>query len=181
MHEDHGEDVHMDQGDDDVGMERMDLNLSSASTTIDPRSAASRILTSPSLAAAATEPDDDGSPEQQQPHFTKLSALQANGNRAEYRRVRCPPHRYTPLREHWEQILTPLVEYLKLQVRYEWKLWGLGGALVRGMQLHPTYQERCVVPGNSNPPGSLDVSRRCGAIYDRCLTYILSLALFIIA
>jgi hypothetical protein len=170
MHEDHGEDVPMDQGDDhydDVGMERMDLNLSSASTTIDPRSAASRILTSPSLAAAAAaEPDDDdndddGSPEQQQqPHFAKLSAIQANGNRAEYRRVRCPPHRYTPLREHWEQILTPLVEYLKLQVRYQQELWGFDGALVRGMQLHPTYQERCVVPGNSNPPGSLDVSRR---------------------
>lgn len=53
----------------------------------------------------------------EQPVFPKLSAAQANGNRSEYRRVRCPPHRYTPLREHWEQILTPLVEYLKLQVR----------------------------------------------------------------
>jgi hypothetical protein len=53
----------------------------------------------------------------QQPKFPKLSALLANGNRSEYRRVRCPSHRYTPLREHWEQILTPLVEYLKLQVR----------------------------------------------------------------
>lgn len=59
----------------------------------------------------------------QQPQFPKLSAAQAaaggSGNRrsSEYRRIRCPPHRYTPLREHWEQILTPLVEYLKLQVR----------------------------------------------------------------
>ena len=52
---------------------------------------------------------------EQQPHFPKLNAVQASG--VEYRRVRCPPHRYTPLREHWEQILTPLVEYLKLQVR----------------------------------------------------------------
>jgi hypothetical protein len=64
-------------------------------------------------------------PEPEQPQFPKLSAAQAaaasggSGNRrsSEYRRVRCPPHRYTPLREHWEQILTPLVEYLKLQVR----------------------------------------------------------------
>lgn len=52
-----------------------------------------------------------------QPLFPQLSAVEAGGNRTEYRRVRCPPHRYTPLREHWEQILTPLVEYLKLQVR----------------------------------------------------------------
>ena len=54
--------------------------------------------------------------EEEQPHFPKLSAIQASGNKVEYRRVRCPPHRYTPLREHWEQILTPLVEFLKLQV-----------------------------------------------------------------
>jgi len=53
-----------------------------------------------------------------QPVFPKLSASQAAGNKIEYRRVRCPNHRYTPLREHWEQILTPLVEYLKLQVRF---------------------------------------------------------------
>ena len=32
--------------------------------------------------------------------------------------MRCPQHRLTPLREHWENIITPLVEYLKLQVRF---------------------------------------------------------------
>jgi hypothetical protein len=57
----------------------------------------------------------------EQPQFAKLSAMQASssasGRKSQYRRIRCPPHRYTPLREHWEQILTPLVEYLKLQVR----------------------------------------------------------------
>ncbi|EEC50692.1 predicted protein, partial [Phaeodactylum tricornutum CCAP 1055/1] len=56
-----------------------------------------------------------------QPNFPQVSALQATGGKSEYRRVRCPPHRYTPLREHWEQILTPLVEYLKLQVRFNTK------------------------------------------------------------
>jgi hypothetical protein len=62
--------------------------------------------------------DADGGDDQQQPVFPRLSAVQSGKGRIiEYRRVRCPPHRYTPLREHWEQILTPLVEYLKLQVR----------------------------------------------------------------
>ena len=68
--------------------------------------------------------------QQVQPMFAKLSAHAAsqqqrtvgkNNNtitKAEYRRVRCPAHRYTPLRECWEQLLTPLVEYLKLQVRF---------------------------------------------------------------
>jgi len=52
------------------------------------------------------------------PQFKKLSANAASGGKSEYRRVRCPAHRYTPLRESWEQILTPLVEFLKLQVRF---------------------------------------------------------------
>jgi hypothetical protein len=89
--------------------ERMEMNFSNDTTTIDPNGVKSRILVSSSL---QQQLDDDD-----QPHFQKLSAVQASGNRVEYRRVRCPPHRYTPLREHWEQILTPLVEYLKLQVR----------------------------------------------------------------
>lgn len=34
------------------------------------------------------------------------------------RRVRVPPHRFTPLRNEWENIMRPLVEYMKLQVRF---------------------------------------------------------------
>ena len=86
------------------------MDLTSTSTTIDPTVVQSRMLQSDSLQKQQT------SDEVEQPHFPKLSAVQASGNRVEYRRVRCPPHRYTPLREHWGQILTPLVEYLKLQV-----------------------------------------------------------------
>lgn len=90
------------------------MELSAASTTIDASVVQSRIRQSASIQKEnAAMMDGD------QPVFPKLSAAQASGNKIEYRRVRCPPHRYTPLREHWEQILTPLVEYLKLQVRSE--------------------------------------------------------------
>lgn len=34
------------------------------------------------------------------------------------RRIRCPPHRLTPLRAQWEHLMTPVVEYLKLQIRF---------------------------------------------------------------
>lgn len=84
-----------------------DLNLTSQATTIDAAVIQSRILQSASIQK------EDAS---EQPHFAELSAVQAASGKVEYRRVRCPAHRYTPLREHWEQILTPLVEYLKLQV-----------------------------------------------------------------
>ncbi len=102
----------MEEPQDDVAG---NLELSAASTTIDPSVVQSRIRQSASLQkeGSAMEDDDDD----QQPVFPKLSAAQASGKKVEYRRVRCPPHRYTPLREHWEQILTPLVEFLKLQVR----------------------------------------------------------------
>lgn len=93
------------------------LQLTSQSTTIDPSVIQSRIMMSASIQKednADMMMDDQN--QQQQPHFPEMSAVQASGGKVEYRRVRCPPHRYTPLREHWEQILTPLVEYLKLQV-----------------------------------------------------------------
>lgn len=50
------------------------------------------------------------------PAFPALKASQLNQGVDEYRKIRVPNHRYTPLRENWEHILRPLVEYLKLQV-----------------------------------------------------------------
>lgn len=97
----------------DESMNETQMQFSTASTTIDPSVVQSRIRQSASLRNEDSAMLDDS----QQPVFPKLSAAQAAGNKVEYRRVRCPTHRYTPLREHWEQILTPLVEYLKLQVR----------------------------------------------------------------
>jgi RNA-binding protein PNO1 len=101
---------------------------------IDPSTLTSRIVQSKSIQREDAGDDDDddhddhnggdtaaaaAAVEPQQPVFAKLSARASRaGGKAEYRRVRCPAHRYTPLRECWEQLLTPLVEYLKLQVRF---------------------------------------------------------------
>lgn len=97
--------------------------MTNSATTIDPSVIQSRILQSTSLsAAAAVSGEDEGmGTTADQPTFPKLSAMAAKGGKVEYRRVRCPPHRYTPLREDWEQILMPLVQYLKLQVRFNTK------------------------------------------------------------
>jgi hypothetical protein len=102
---------------DGVMMNDVDMGMTNATTTIDPSVVQSRIRYSASLAKEAQQEqtNDNVAVQQQQPTFPKLTALQQSGGRVEYRRVRCPPHRYTPLRENWEQILTPLVEYLKLQ------------------------------------------------------------------
>ncbi|GBG33469.1 Pre-rRNA-processing protein pno1 [Hondaea fermentalgiana] len=50
--------------------------------------------------------------------FAPLTAEQVAGGETQYRRVRIPPHRYTPLQKQWENILTPLVQHMKLHVRF---------------------------------------------------------------
>eukprot|EP00979_Chaetoceros_neogracilis_P010964 scaffold2625_cov277-Chaetoceros_neogracile.AAC.15 len=98
-----------------------EIAMTSAATTIDPNVVQSRILQSSSLAKAAAEPqdsDDEMNDGADQPVFAKLNAMEERGGKVEYRRVRCPKHRYTPLRNDWEQILMPLVQFLKLQVRF---------------------------------------------------------------
>jgi RNA-binding protein PNO1 len=62
---------------------------------------------------------------------------------SEYRRIRCPAHRYTPLRNSWEQILTPLVQYLQLQVRFN--------TTTRSVELKAVPP----APGSVPPPGTL--------------------------
>jgi|Transcript_20698 RNA-binding protein PNO1 len=106
----------------------MDMDNQLINDSIDPSALTSRIIQSASIqeedAANANSDDEDmettdNAANLEHPTFEKLSAQAASrGNKSEYRRIRCPAHRYTPLRENWEQLLTPLVEYLKLQVRF---------------------------------------------------------------
>lgn len=39
----------------------------------------------------------------------------------EMRKIAVPAHRYTPLKENWQKIFTPIVENLQLQVRFNLK------------------------------------------------------------
>ena len=95
-----------------------EIAMTNASTTIDPNVVQSRILQSSSLAQAAAAQDSDDEMGADQPTFPKLNAMAERGGKIEYRRIRCPKHRYTPLRNDWEQILMPLVHFLKFQVSY---------------------------------------------------------------
>ncbi|KAJ8603793.1 hypothetical protein CTAYLR_000196 [Chrysophaeum taylorii] len=52
------------------------------------------------------------------PTFAALSAEEMSDGRVEYRKVRIPAHRYTPLRKTWEKLIAPLTQQLKLQVRF---------------------------------------------------------------
>jgi hypothetical protein len=110
-------------GAESSAMETPDVEMRHASTdaVMEQQQVPNSGMTSRIRLSASLQNEKDAMEEDAAPQFKPLSVGQQGAgkkNLAEYRRVRCPPHRYTPLREHWEQILTPLVEYLKLQVRF---------------------------------------------------------------
>jgi RNA-binding protein PNO1 len=55
------------------------------------------------------------------PVFPKIDASSLLGTSPEYRSIPVPPHRFTPLKDQWMKIFTPLVDHLKLQVRLNLK------------------------------------------------------------
>lgn len=64
------------------------------------------------------EPEDAVS--RKRPQFPPISADKLR-EAGEMRKVPVPSHRYTPLKENWLKIYTPIVENLQLQVRFNLK------------------------------------------------------------
>lgn len=61
--------------------------------------------------------ETDGKSDASLLNFAPLNAQEASGGKSEFRRVLVPPHRYTPLRQSWMSIYTPIVEHMQLQIR----------------------------------------------------------------
>merc|ERR1711953_16169 len=68
----------------------------------------------PTPAIASIQPE--------RPHLPPISAqdLQKN-DKSDFRKIPVPANRYTPLKENWLKIFTPIVEHLGLQVRFNLK------------------------------------------------------------
>jgi len=52
------------------------------------------------------------------PQFPQLNASQLKDKNDGFRKIPIPSHRYTPLKEQWMKIYSPVVEYLHLQIRF---------------------------------------------------------------
>uniref|UniRef100_A0A8C6UKZ3 RNA-binding protein PNO1 n=1 Tax=Neogobius melanostomus TaxID=47308 RepID=A0A8C6UKZ3_9GOBI len=63
---------------------------------------------------------DTDSMAHKRPQFPPISGDQLRGP-DEMRKIAVPAHRYTPLKENWLKIFTPIVENLQLQVRFNLK------------------------------------------------------------
>lgn len=55
------------------------------------------------------------------PQFGALSAHEMNGGKFEFRKIFVPQHRFTPLKEHWMEIYTPVFEQMKIDIRMNLK------------------------------------------------------------
>ncbi|CAL1541862.1 unnamed protein product [Lymnaea stagnalis] len=65
-----------------------------------------------------TDTNDISDPSLKRPHFQPLKAVASTSSKGEIRRIQIPSHRYTPLQKDWLKIFTPIVENLKLNVRF---------------------------------------------------------------
>merc|ERR1719321_129006 len=65
------------------------------------------------------EEENEAAPDEK-PNFAPLPAT-ALAAKKEIRRIACPAHRLTPLKNAWQELLDPLVQHLKLQVRMNTK------------------------------------------------------------
>jgi len=65
-----------------------------------------------------TADDQGGEVAAKRPIFPPIAAEALQDSVDGFRKIPVPTNRYTPLKENWEKIYTPIVEHLKLQVRF---------------------------------------------------------------
>lgn len=68
-------------------------------------------------------PIESGKPEDslKKPKFPPISADKLSDGKNEMRKIHVPPNRFNPLKDNWMKIYAPIVEYLKLQIRFNLK------------------------------------------------------------
>jgi len=65
--------------------------------------------------------DDDSTLPLQKVKFPPIVAEKLMDGKFEMRKIHVPPNRYSPLKDNWMKVYTPIVDHLKLQVRFNLK------------------------------------------------------------
>ncbi|TEA31661.1 hypothetical protein DBR06_SOUSAS23910018 [Sousa chinensis] len=78
-------------------------------------------LSAPEEGEDASRMDTEEARPAKRPVFPPLSGDGFLGGKEETRKIPVPANRYTPLKENWMKIFTPIVEHLGLQIRFNLK------------------------------------------------------------
>eukprot|EP00069_Balaena_mysticetus_P016093 bmy_09584T0 len=78
-------------------------------------------LSAPEEGGDASRMDTEEARPAKRPFFPPLSGDGFLGGKEETRKIPVPANRYTPLKENWMKIFTPIVEHLGLQIRFNLK------------------------------------------------------------
>lgn len=62
--------------------------------------------------------DETMSDDDDVPSFPAINPTNAAPVNQQYSRIACPPHRFTPLKASWMQLYEPVVNHMKLQIRF---------------------------------------------------------------
>uniref|UniRef100_A0A915BWW2 RNA-binding protein pno-1 n=2 Tax=Parascaris univalens TaxID=6257 RepID=A0A915BWW2_PARUN len=65
--------------------------------------------------------NDANDVEMEEESVEPISEKRSRGTKAEIRKIPVPPHRYSPLKDNWVKIFTPIVKQLHLQIRFNLK------------------------------------------------------------
>lgn len=97
----------------------MDVNIDT--NNFEPKTAKRRNDSAGDSMEVDTHNGIEGRSKQRPPKSKRAKTKSFSETKDDMRKIPVPSHRYTPLKENWLKIFTPVVEHLQLQVRFNLK------------------------------------------------------------
>lgn len=98
----------------------------------------------------------EGKSKNSPPRSKRIKTKSLSENKEDIRKIAVPAHRYSPLKENWLKIFTPIVEHLELQIRFNLK--------TRNVEIRTCEQTKDI----SNLQKAADFVKVCALLLNKC-------------